>query len=434
MNADFIARAIASRASSDRASSVARRHAMRIFGGRVAGASAVTTNQQTFETVIGIACPADAIRLVFAFGQTGAGDAVPVEVMSHAASIASASDADIQAAGASAKIVTTGGTATRQFAPSAVSTRRKLYRSDWIALPSKARTDGGEGALYAIRSTLTAASGSGPVVMLGNGTDSFANWENHPSGRIFRSRSKQLIDSSNWSGFTRANSSAAVVSPVVGIEYLARGRVVSVAGFGDSITEGRGTYLGEGFGHPACVALSNNANGIAFEWSNLGWAGQGASQIFLQVQDALDAGLLPGVAVMPVFTPNGFLSSPSEAAINSMRLFFGQALDRLEQAGVDVIQWTGLSCSPSLFPVGTADGLRRALNRENVDASGRGVTVCDFAARLDGEVDGSGQSVPRPGVLVDGIHPSDAGNALMAEVLRYALQSRVELPQGLRAA
>lgn len=80
----------------------------------------------------------------------------------------------------------------------------------------------------------------------------------------------QLIDSSNQSGFTGANSSGAVISPVVGIEYMARRRVVSVAGFGDSITEGRGTYLGEGFGQPECVALSDNSSGIAFEWSNLG--------------------------------------------------------------------------------------------------------------------------------------------------------------------
>ena len=434
MNADFIARALAARASSERASSVARRHAIRIFGGRVAGACAVSTSQLTFETVIAIACPADAIRLVYAFGQNGAGDAVPVQVKSYAASVSSATDVDIQDAASSAKPVTTGGKASSLFAPSATTTRRKLYRSDWIALPSKERTDGGSGALYAIRSTLSTLSGSGSIVMLGNGNDSFANWENHPSGRIFRSRSKQAVDSGNWSGFTRANSSGAVISPVVGIEYMARGRVVSVAGFGDSITEGRGTYLGEGFGFPACVAMSSNASGVPFEWSNLGWAGQGASQTFLQVQDCLDAGLVPGVAVLPVFTPNGFLSAPSEAAIESMRLYFGQAIDLLEKAGVDVIQWTGVSSSPSQFPVGAADGLRRALNRELLDAAARGVTVCDFAGRLDGEVDSSGQTQPRPGVLVDGIHPSDAGNASMAKALQQALRARIELPQGLRAA
>lgn len=117
-----------------------------------------------------------------------------------------------------------------------------------------------------------------------------------------------------------------------------------------------------------------------------------------------------------------------------MRLRFAQTIERLEQADVEVIQWTGPPYSPSLFPVGAAEGLRRALNREALETSTRGVTVCDFAGRLESEVNGNGQTVPRPAVLADGIHPGDAGNALMSRAFQQSLRMRVVLPQGLRAA
>ncbi|WP_230771290.1 SGNH/GDSL hydrolase family protein [Sphingomonas sp. Leaf4] len=435
MSIDSLARALAVRAAMP-ALVRPQRVATRIFGGRIYNVRPVTTDVVTYETLIALAAPAEAIRVLFAFGQTVAGDAVTPRATVTAASVASIGQ--IQA-GETVLVpvpdcVPSGGTIP-QFAPAGAAGRRVFYRSAWVSLPSMPRGDGHGGALYAVRTSLSLADGGGNVVLLGNGTDRFDNWDAHPSGRLFRMRSKIGVSATNWAGMTDANSIAATGSPVVGLEYLARGKVVSVMGFGDSIAEGRGTYLNEGFGLPACVAASRNPGGIAFEWSNLGWSGHAMAQTTEQVQAAIAFGLRPSLAVVPLGSPNNASGGAiTPAQVGAMRLQVAEATAALERAGVPVLPFTWAPTDPRIRAYGASDALRRAYGADAAAMARGGGMVCDFAEALSGPPDAQGQSVPPANLMPDGIHPGDAGNAILANLLRAALDRMADCRPGYRAA
>lgn len=141
---------------------------------------------------------------------------------------------------------------------------------------------------------------------------------------------------------------------------------------------------------PACVALSTNHEGIAFEWSNLGWSGQSSTLIHQQVEDALDFGLDPACATIPIFLPNGFASSPSKAAVDAMMFNHAKSVDLLERAGVEPISWTCIPFSSSLFDIGTADSSRRSVNASLAGSADRRTLVADFARLLTGERNSQG--------------------------------------------
>ncbi len=435
MSIDPIARAMAARAALP-ALVRPQRIATRIFGGRIYNARPITTDVVTYETLIALAVPADAIRVVFAFGQTVSSDAVTPRATVTAASVASIAQIP---AGEVAVVpvpdcVPSGGSVP-EFRPASAANKRVFYRSAWVALPSVPRGDGHGGALYAIRTSLSLTDGSGNVVLLGNGTDRFDNWDAHPSGRFFRMRSKIGVSATNWAGFTDANSSVATGSPVVGLEYLARGKVVSVMGFGDSIAEGRGTFLNEGFGLPACIAASRNPGGIAFEWSNLGWSGHAMAQTTEQVQAAIAFGLRPSLALVPLGSPNNASSGAiTSAQMGVIRLQVAEMTAALERAGVPVLPWTWIPTDPRVRAYGGSDAVRRAYAADAATMARSGGMVCDFAEALAGPLDAQGQSVPPAALMPDGIHPGDAGNPLLGGILRSALDRLTDCRPGYRAA
>jgi hypothetical protein len=76
-----------------------------------------------------------------------------------------------------------------------------------------------------------------------------------------------------------------------------------VMSVGDSITEGRGTYKGEGFNLPACQALTN-PNDFAIEYANCGWSGQTPLEYVIRGRYLIDTELSPDVLIMPLGSPN----------------------------------------------------------------------------------------------------------------------------------
>lgn len=220
---------------------------------------------------------------------------------------------------------------------------------------------------------------------------------------------------------------------------MARGRVVNALGFGDSITEGQGTYIGEGWGFPACMALSANAEGVAYEWSNLGWSGADYNAIRGHV---LDAAAVPGlvrhgdVVFLAGGTPNGHTApdwiTPAGLAAQRAALM-GLARQRLDEIGAFVVPWTWLPTDPAVKAYGVTDALRRAFNDELRSLAARGMVVADFDVKLAGAPNGDGQVLPAAETMPDTIHPGDSGNALLALAAAQAIERSVRPAHGLLA-
>jgi hypothetical protein len=314
--------------------------------------------------------------------------------------------------------------------PATATQNRKIGLSDWINVQSVPRNDGGAARLIAVRAQLSACT----LNMLNNatGTQDFTNWAAHPSGRIVRFRQQAFSGgvpaaAANWTSQTDQSGKG----PIVGIRYLAKGKVINVAGFGDSITEGQGSYIGEGFGFPACVELTNeDRNGIVYEWSNLGWSGAQMNIISNTAKQAIADGLTFNAALLPVGSPNN-LSVPMTAAdISTMRGDRAIAAAALMDGRTPVIPWTSLPVSAAVKDWNSSDSLRRDLNDAWRSAADHGQVLMDFDAIAAGAIDADGQMLPATGFMVDGIHPSDAINALLVPLVKTAIKRTVGLLTG----
>lgn len=416
---------------------------IRIFGGRVANAKALASGAaagRTFEVVATTALPFDAIRVVMAFGQTSGANAITPSAYVSVKPVAEIGDAAI-ATDSGWTAVTfggangIGGSATPSFAPAADQNRRVYTVSDVIPVASVARSDGGRYPAVVIRAYLYTSGTAGNYVIQGNGSQNFDAWETHLSGRIWRMRGKGgNFANTTQSGMTRALSVAENGAPIVGIVYYARGKVVNVAGFGDSITEGQGTYVGEGFGFPACQALSDNATGIAYEWSNLGWSGQTTGQIRQQVLDAVATpGLKFDIGVLPGGSPNDITATIGEADIAATRFKVSHMLDLMRGGGMATVLWTWLPTNTAVRNYGASDSQRRALNDDYRTWGSRGAVIADFDKALAGATSG-GQVQLLTDSADDNIHPSDGGNARLSPLLARAVQGLSAIAPGMLAA
>lgn len=389
--------------------------ATRIIGGRMETVTTMAATT-TFELLLGLAAPFDAVRLILANGY----DATATEPTTFYAA-AGVATTDQTAIGASTNWAVSG---SGPLSKAATATRRKITFSPWLRTVSQAPVNGAY--LVALR----AYCATGTIVTLGAaaGADSFTNWINHSSGRIFRMRQQTVdgVTGSNQSNFTSVIDRNS--TPIIGCQYMSRGKVISMVGFGDSINEGRGTYLMEGWGFPAAIQLSTDF-GIPFEWSNLGWSGAPYTRIADHVTDAITTdGLRFDAAFLPVATPNS-LSTPITAAdITLNRSYMAVARQALAAANIPVIPWTVLPTNPAVKDYNATDSLRRDLNDEWRALVSKGVVVADFDSKLAGVTDGDGQVNMLASSTTDNIHPNDAGNALVVPIVVNA-GKRILAPQ-----
>jgi lysophospholipase L1-like esterase len=405
---------------------------IRIFGGRVFNVFSLTngsTQGTTFEVAMTTAVPFDAIRIILAGGNTTAVNALSPTIYASATAVGDLTEDTLAAAtwtqatfGGSNDI---GGAGQGTLATSASNARRTFTLSDIIPVASTPRTDGGTYPILVMRAYLFQTTGAdGNIVLLGNGVQSFANWANHPSGRIWRmTRKIGGWALSGQAGMKVSNSTVTNASPIVGVIYYARGKVVNVAGFGDSITEGQGTYIGEGFGFPACQTLTAGSSGVAVEWSNMGWSGQSTAQIRQNIIDALAVSALKfDIAVLPCGSPNDVTTTIDPGLIANMRMRVGHMLAMLQSRGITPVVCTWMPTNTSVKTYGSTDKLRRLFNDDFRSWGGRGAVIADFDTTLSGSVDANDQTQMKIGTTDDNIHPNDAGNALLSPVLTRALK------------
>lgn len=293
----------------------------RIFGGRMGTYN--NTTPTTFQITTELQQHFDAIQIIFANTAVRYSDNT---VQVKAASLPTKADLN----GNSASWVNvTKSSLSRIMTRVALGANRIGYTvSDVILLPPVARTDGGTKPILVVRAYFS-ANAALPVV--GNGTDDFTNWATRTDGRIWAMRAMTgdgVGTPSSWTSTTNISQ-----SPIVGIRYLSRGKVVNVMGVGDSITDGRGAMLGEGFILPAVEQLSTDA--LAIEYSNCGWSGQTQQMFAERAIDILQSEIKPDVLCSPATPRTTSRSRPLRRASRRRRADAAESSRRAQPQAFD---------------------------------------------------------------------------------------------------
>jgi lysophospholipase L1-like esterase len=248
----------------------------------------------------------------------------------------------------------------------------------------------------------------------------FSNWaDRSDGGRKFwwRHQDGDLIRSED--AFTSSVNQNQ--SPIWGVQYLSRGKVVSVAGVGDSITEGRGTFKGEGFVLPALEKLnSSDSNALKYEYANYGWSGQNPSSYSRRAISLLQSDLKPDVIVLPTGSPNPASAGVlTQEALSAIRTEQEEMIDSARTNGVVPVLWTWLPTNAIVRDYGASDAIRIAYNAELLERDDS-LLIVDAAAAVSGPVV-NGQVQLAEAATTDGIHPNDAGNAMISSIMEPAL-------------
>ena len=328
--------------------------------------------------------------------------------------------------------------------PVAVPARLGLYRpsyelGNWTQLPSVARNDGGSGSLVCFDTYISTAA----VLTIFGGTGSgidVSGWATRANRKFaFLSNAGDCVTTPGNFVSTALNN----FSPIVGLQYASRGKIITVMGVGDSITFGEGTIKGEGFIVPACEQATA-ATGIYYECMNLGWPGQVPDNYTSFLGDLAYAGIMPDICVCPVGSPNS--ATPITSITNALPMGSQQGaayyLNTLlsnargneyrnpgafsqpaaQNQSVQIILWTMLPVSHTVHnwsaTATLCDPLRVGLNNQWLNNSG--VRVLDFATAFSGSTY-NGQIEPNPALTTDLIHPNDAGNAVLSPILATEL-------------
>jgi hypothetical protein len=362
--------------------------------------------------VVAIPAQADEIMLVAVNSQTTQAVELQAQVCTMATTTnINNSDGSAGAWSALAEWANNNGTANiGQIAASLSSVRPRWIVSNPISISTVDRTDGGPGALLGIRYFMRTNIPS--YTVFGNGgSDNLLNWATKPDGRIKICRSQIGNHVGTTSGFTSTTNESQ--SPVIGVIFLARGRVLTVARFGDSIMDGRGTYLGEGYMDPAAIQLQAST-GVVVSDANFAWAGAPSAQYMQTAIDALATfGPYIDVGVVAAGSPNDVASTINAGIISGIRRNFGRVLDAFVDARVRAVVATWAPSNTAIKNYGATDSLRRAWNEQVRQASRTGeYDLVDTDLIWSGATDGAGQVQMAVGSTDDNIHPNNAGNAL----------------------
>lgn len=374
---------------------------IRIFGGRMGTYD--NTTPTTFQMTCELQQHFDAIQVIF--GTTGASYSDNT-VLVKAASLPASSD--LNGNSATWTQVTKGGLSRIAFAISPASNRINYTLSDVIPVSSVARSDSGTKPILVVRAYMS-ANAALPVV--GNGTDSFTNWATRSDGYLWCMRAQSgdnVTTPTTWTSTTNISQ-----CPIVGVRYFARGKVINIMTVGDSISEGRGTYLGEGFG--GLIADRLTTSSVAVQYSNCGWSTQTSAVYTNRALDILQSDVKPDVMIFPSCSPNnedpltaaGFVTAAGQR--NTM-------LAECTRWGVVPVMWTMLPCDPGVHNWGSSDSFRTADNTTVMTLANRGILVADTATPMNGTTS-NGQIDFSPTYTTDGVHPNDTGNISMADQL-----------------
>ena len=370
---------------------------------------------KTHQAVMTAECPfyAVRVRLLNSSSTTQTIDNVAVAPSANFSSNSTPTGSWIQAAfGGSASVVLPARLATNQ--PS-------VTFSDWIPIVSIARTDGdGRPMLY-----MRAFNGSSTeATITDGGAFNQAQW-NAANANTLSRLVKGGYDNTGNNYVASSQTSFALTAGALlamDFEYLALGSVLTVAGLGDSITDGTGgsiSVMGASWGHRACAALSTPTNPVA--WSNLSRSGSNTAFFLERLQGLLAGGMRPHVLVYSPFSPND--STPTQALMDAARARLAQVIELCKTYGIVLVVWTGLPYAYN----STADAFRIAFNNDIRALAQKGVAVVDMDAVMsDGATPARIIRTPVDYTDVNLLHPSDPGVAVMTAAFQEVLAQVAE--------
>ena len=386
------------------------------------------TTAQTFQLTATAAQHFDAVRIIFGETSSTISDYVAkakVSVMANTSDLNNNSGTWVD--------VTTNGQTAWPLALAQVATANRVTYtvSDEIKISSVARDDGGAFPLIVIRA-FYAANSNFPVI--GNGSnDAYANWATKSDGRIWAMRyvaGDQVATTNTWNG-TSGDTTNRDQCPIVGFIYLARGKVISVMGVGDSIVDGFGaTYKGENYIMKATSALSSQT-GVAVEYANCGWSGQSSAGKYGFMEracDILESEIRPDILMFECGSLNDTTggNAVTTAIRNQWRADSQRVMRKCDEVGTIGVGLTVMPCAYSVHPLGATpnntDNLRIAHNTDLLAWAATGVEIVDVATVVNGSVEANGQMEMNGSYTADLVHPNDAGNTAVAAVIQPVIQ------------
>ena len=390
----------------------------RIFHGRTARSvdlsanASGTTYHAVFEIPSGVIV--DSVRAILVNGSTstlGVSQTCSYSILSSAADLNGSSG------------VWADGTLPAATVPAAASTsRRGVLKGDWLTTTGNAfSTYGASRNLIAVRVRVTTAA---TVTLMGSAADDFTNWASRSTHLVaFRSKAGSYNAASVASGFDSSSNES--WSPIAGIEVSCRGRVLNLGVVGDSNDDGRGTYIGAGYGLSLADSLASLI-GLPVFYSNLAWPGQTTGNARNHVIDMISQGLLPNLLIAPAVSINDYTADTiTETMMNISRGNVSRMLAELSDA-TKPPKLVLRNCSPVAHTVsghnhGATDSIRVARNAEVLNTfDALGIPVFDCATPVNGATV-SGQVEPAVGMSDDGIHLNDTGiSAVLPNALAAA--------------
>ncbi|MFY9477184.1 MAG: SGNH/GDSL hydrolase family protein [Aquabacterium sp.] len=351
-------------------------------------------------------------------------DAVRLVVFNPCASAVTAMKASVSAGGSTAAplnsggawkgVTWAGGAGTVNLPLTADAQNPSITLSDWIDV------EGDDSRLLSVR--IYVPAGGNVEHPIHSASVVAANMENYPD--------REWIMKNQVGDFVGApagmNSAGSInVGMVAGVQYMARGEVLSVFGFGDSIMQGFGSASGVDSHALKGVASVAGETGAAIEFANMGWQSQTTAQTLARLSAAVPL-LKPHAVIYAAFSPNDGDPDAAKAAAQKARL--ARARAACADVGATLVPVTGLPVNVSAVASKYSDGaddMRKSVNDV--------VRALDNAVDIDVEV----ADTTRPGkasrfrtvaagfpvdYTTDFLHPTDAGYAAGAPKIARALR------------
>lgn len=382
------------------------------------------TNGTTFLQIFHVPAIADCWRPIFANGGASA------YTIASAAIRPIVGDTDFNASGGGWGSVYPLVLPSSGVVPARPSSGKRAgyLRANWLERPLIARTDSGPGCLVGIRTYI--AAGAGTITIPGAATVDLTSWASRADKEYFVARAQAVEAVTTPANFTSTTNIS--YGPCIGIEYIARGRVVTIMGVGDSTVDGAGvTDFGDGWGRRMCKTMSSEL-GVTVQWVNAGWSGANSLEYKDRLSSLLDLGIKPDLLIVPAGTINDVATTITSSIVNDWRTRLQRMFAYCKDAGVPMMtthiqpanRTTSTPAGAKDF--GSTDSLRRDYNTEVTAAMpGR---VIPFDTVMAGVTESS-QVIIKAGYTNDGTHENDTASiakaALAVEYVRPAVSARV---------
>ena len=368
-------------------------------------ASATTVSNGTWQMIIQSPVPFDGVRVLLSHRDANAIAGVKV-----AAASGGAYATDKVGNGLAWVNGTFDGGAATGTLPAGTSARPSRLMSDDIYVASVPRTDGGTGHMAYVRVYLPNGANPFSFVDTANPTQ----YNGLADGAVYVCHEAGIDAVANPALLTTTTSR--LFSAIHGVEFITRTPSATLLTVGDSITRGQTATvtLNKNFSEYAANAANALNLGCSFGGANFGYSAQNTATFFARMMDLIKA-VRPGIAIMPMGSPNDNVGTITEAIVSTQRAYALRFVELCEEYGVVPVLWTQLPAASAKGYNAASELLRLGLNADLAARLADYVLVADFSAALGNNATPLANLLPANSG--DGLHLNDAGQAAAGAVL-----------------